>query len=326
MAGYGRADLAYAAAAAAQAPGPGDGGPAYRLHDGGIDVLVDQRWAAVNPESAAHAGRLAAGAGILNARLALAVRGRPPLVRLRPHRDEPDLLARLRPGPARAPTQVEQNLLAAVPRCSVLPVPFGPAPVPIEVRRRLAGVAGAEHGWLDFITGRSAVAAVTQMAVAAHQVLAGAHSRVRPTGPEQGSVVSSHPVPGRDPCPALPGRPNGAWSARGFVPAGGGQLECDPLAVVLGSPMDTPTDDLRAGQALQRVLLTVADVHLAAYLLPQVIDVPAAREQLRLALGRSGTPQMVLRVGYAGPACEPPAATAVADPTRTSREDRSKVP
>lgn len=326
MAGYGRADLAYAAAAAAQASGPDDGRPAYRLHDGGIDVLVDQPWAAVSSDSAAHAGRLAAGAGILNARLALAVRGRPALVRLRPHRDEPDLLARIRPGAARAPTRAEQNLLAAVPRCSLLPVPFGPAPVPIEVRRRLAAAAEAEHGWLDLITGRSAVAAVTQIAATAHQVLAGAHSRVRPTAPELGSVGSSHPAPGHGPCPAPPGRPNAAWSARAFVSGGGDQSECDPLAVVLGSPMDTPTDDLRAGQALQRVLLTVADVHLAAYLLPQVIDVPAAREQLRLALGRSGPPQMVLRVGYASPASGPPAFTAVTELTRTSREDGSKVP
>ncbi|SIR87161.1 hypothetical protein [Micromonospora avicenniae] len=321
MGGYGQADLAHAAAAAAQAPGPDDGRPTYRLHDGGIDVLVDQPWAAVSSDSAAHAGRLAAGAGILNARLALAVRGRPALVRLRPHRDEPDLFARIQPGAARAPTRIEQDLFATVPRCSVLPVPFGPVSVPIEVRRRLAAAAEAEHGWLDLITGRSAVAAVTQIAATAHQVLVGAHSRVRPA--ERGSVGSSHPVPGHGPCPALPGRPNAASSARAFVPSGGDQSECDPLAVVLGSPMDTPTEDLRAGQALQRVLLTVADVHLAAYLLPQVIDVPAAREQLRLALGRSGPPQMVLRVGYARAASESPATAAVT--TRTSREDGSKV-
>jgi hypothetical protein len=36
-------------------------------------------------------------------------------------------------------------------------------------------------------------------------------------------------------------------------------------------------------------------------MLSQPIEVPAAREQLRLALGRYGTPQMVLRIGFGDP-------------------------
>jgi hypothetical protein len=40
---------------------------------------------------------------------------------------------------------------------------------------------------------------------------------------------------------------------------------------------------------------------LAASLLSQPIEVPAAREQLRLALSRYGTPQMVLRIGFGDP-------------------------
>jgi hypothetical protein len=36
-------------------------------------------------------------------------------------------------------------------------------------------------------------------------------------------------------------------------------------------------------------------------MLSQPIEVPSAREQLRLALGRYGTPQMVLRLGYGQP-------------------------
>jgi hypothetical protein len=54
------------------------------------------------------------------------------------------------------------------------------------------------------------------------------------------------------------------------------------------------------------VLLTTTDLGLAASLLSQPIEVPAAREQLRLALGRYGTPQMVLRVGYGQPGAATP--------------------
>jgi hypothetical protein len=47
--------------------------------------------------------------------------------------------------------------------------------------------------------------------------------------------------------------------------------------------------------------LTITDLGLARSMLSQPIEVPAAREQLRVALGRYGTPQMVLRIGYGDP-------------------------
>ena len=64
---------------------------------------------------------------------------------------------------------------------------------------------------------------------------------------------------------------------------------------------DTPTDQIVAGQALQRVLLTATDAGLACSMMSQPIEVLAAREQLRRSLGRSGTPQMALRLGYGDP-------------------------
>jgi hypothetical protein len=77
--------------------------------------------------------------------------------------------------------------------------------------------------------------------------------------------------------------------------------ESDPLVAVLGTAGDLAVDHLRAGFALQRVLLTLTDLGLSCSLFSQPIEVPSAREQLRLALGRFGTPQMVLRVGYGDP-------------------------
>jgi hypothetical protein len=62
-----------------------------------------------------------------------------------------------------------------------------------------------------------------------------------------------------------------------------------------------PADHLAAGQALQRVLLTVADAGLASSMFSQPIEVPAARDQLSRSLGRLGVPQMALRIGYGRP-------------------------
>ena len=88
--------------------------------------------------------------------------------------------------------------------------------------------------------------------------------------------------------------------------APGRDFEAEPLVAVLGTVGDTPIDQLVAGQALQRVLLTGTDAGLATSLLSQPIEVPSARERLRTALGRSGSPQMVIRIGYGEPASGTP--------------------
>jgi hypothetical protein len=76
------------------------------------------------------------------------------------------------------------------------------------------------------------------------------------------------------------------------------EYEREPLVAVLGTGGDLPVDQMVAGYALQRVLLTITDLGLASSMFSQPIEVKAAREQLRIALGRFGCPQMVLRVGY----------------------------
>jgi hypothetical protein len=68
---------------------------------------------------------------------------------------------------------------------------------------------------------------------------------------------------------------------------------------VLGTPGERAADEIRAGVCLQRVLLTATDLGLAASMFSQPIDVPAVREELRLALGRPHAPMMLLRFGYA---------------------------
>ncbi|MDW5325948.1 nitroreductase [Plantactinospora sp. KLBMP9567] len=340
--GYAPVDLDRAVAAAARAPVAERSQPWLRLRDGAIDVLVPPSRRPAG-DRAGWAARLGGGAGLFNVRLALAVRGRPALVRLRPYRDEPDLLARLHPGPVRVPGPAERGLFAALPYCHVDTGPVVPAPVPPEVRRRLIDAGRTEHGWLDLIVGHAAVAAFAEIEAGAGRVLdrgradAAAALRWR-----SGAPPSDLPTGWSDPAGPGGGRagPGGGRAGWGSgVPAlaepdresvaGPDQEPSDepghePMVAVLGSPLDTPGDQLRAGQALQRVLLTAAAAGLTACLQAPVIAVPAAREQLRLALGRFGRPQMVLRIGQR-PAHRgvPPT---VADPDRRSREDGSEVP
>jgi hypothetical protein len=94
--------------------------------------------------------------------------------------------------------------------------------------------------------------------------------------------------------------PQRAYGDRQRAP--GRDFEPEPLIAILGSTGDTATDQINAGQALQRVLLTATDAGLATSMISQPIEVTGARDQLSLSLGRpTGSPQMALRIGYGRP-------------------------
>lgn len=71
-----------------------------------------------------------------------------------------------------------------------------------------------------------------------------------------------------------------------------------PVIVVLGTEADTSADWLKAGQALERILLRGETVGLSASFLNQAIQVPALRNQLSKITDKHGFPQIILRMGY----------------------------
>lgn len=73
--------------------------------------------------------------------------------------------------------------------------------------------------------------------------------------------------------------------------------ETAPALAVLGTDGDTPHDWLRAGQALERVLLTACRYGMQASYLNQAVQVAEVRSKLQSLVG-GGFPQIVLRVGY----------------------------
>ncbi|GIJ81326.1 hypothetical protein SAMN05443287_101481 [Micromonospora phaseoli] len=274
----------------------------FRLRDGGIEVLVDptRRLPATDPSG--WGARVACGAALFNLRLALAAAGAPATVRLRPYPAEPDVLARLLPDLPRRPSPAEQDLYSAIPRRFSNRAPFWPDPVPADARWRLGEAARAEHCWLELLIGVSAVNAFAEIAHGAHRVL----ERDPAYGAEREAWVRAEHAP--DGIPAAAGgvqaEPQDLLPSRGFggvQRAPGRDFEPEPLVAVLGSAGNTAVDQVVAGQALQRMLLTATDAGLSVSMLSQPIEVPSAREQLRMSLGRFGTPQMVMRIGYGQP-------------------------
>jgi nitroreductase len=298
-------DFAEAVGAAILAPSLHNSQPwRFRRCGDEVWVLADPSRTPPIADARGWATRIACGAATYNLQLAFAVAGRPMSVHWRPDPGRPTAVAVLRPTAPRGPTAQQLRLFDAIPRRHSNRRPFHPRPVPVEARVALVAAASAEGAWIDLVVGAIPAAAVSEISHAANRVL---HRN-----PDYVSELASWIHRGRAETAGggadgaglyelLPQRP-----VDDLVRRTGTTYVDEPLIAVLGTAGDTPRDQLHAGYALQRVLLTITDHNLASSLLSSPIEVPSAREQLRIALGRFGTPQMLLRIGYADPAAATP--------------------
>ncbi|MDT7709575.1 MAG: hypothetical protein QOG20_5182 [Pseudonocardiales bacterium] len=99
---------------------------------------------------------------------------------------------------------------------------------------------------------------------------------------------------------------NHRWMVRDFTHGGGPASTADdeagfdpaPLVPALGTWHDLPVAHLRAGQALQRVLLTVTVLGLSASVLSAPVEVGATRSRLTRSIRQGLYPQILVRVGH----------------------------
>lgn len=248
---------------------------------------------------------LACGAALLNLRLAIRSLGIAADVRVLPNPEQPGLLAVIRPDGHVQPSIADRQLADAINRRHTNRRPYLDDPVPDVVLHQLRQAARVEQSWMAMVSPpqRSTL----------RRLLADAHRSQRDdpvfvaewaswTGRSGGSDDG---VPNRAAGP--PTEQQDVWVLRDFSSgsvqprAFGKDFESDPLIAVIGSLDDLPSAQLRAGQAMQRVLLTATVEGLSASFLSQVIEVPATRTQLRELIGGGVWPQAVLRLGYGTP-------------------------
>ncbi|GGL01728.1 hypothetical protein Ppa06_70680 [Planomonospora parontospora subsp. parontospora] len=244
---------------------------------------------------------ISCGAALFNLRLALRVAGWRPVSWPLPAIGDAGstLLAAVRPVRAPLASAAEHELYAAIQDRRTNRRPFSGALVPAGVMAELAAAVRLEGAELVRVDGPAGTALLEEVAMAEERLASDAGYRAELARWTGGDGRRSDGLP-----PYVQGpRPDGVLvPVRRFARANGetARFEARPQLVVVTTTGDGPQDWLRAGQALQRMLL-VATLHgVSASFLNQPLDLRDMRRHSD-PRHRRGHPQMIVRIGY-GPA------------------------
>jgi nitroreductase len=266
-----------------------------------IELYADPSRMLKHSDPHGRAVHIACGAALLNLRLAVAVAGREPMVRLFPDPGQPLLLAALRLAGPHRPSEADTELLAAVARRHTNRRPFSNHPVPPGVLAELVQAASTEGATLHLPDQEETARLLYLVSDAERDLLADPGYRA-----ELARWVGGTRVHDGIPSSALgPHDPVGRTPVRDFTPdrrepLGYAWFEEAPRLAVLSTAGGTRKDWMHAGQALQRVLLTATLRGIAAAPLTQPLETADA---WLVRDPRAGVeqPQMILRLGYGLP-------------------------
>ncbi len=327
-------DVAAVIAMAARAPSLHNTQPwRFRVRGDVIELLADPSRQLRGLDPAGRELTISCGAALFGLRLGLRRRGYLPAVELLPDPVQPGLLARVRPDGRAPATAEEAELVAAVPHRHTHRGPFAPGEVPASLLTALQRDAAAEGSELIEVREPELVAGLgrlVELAAAEQRADAGIAAElsrwVRPAGstardgvPATARTIARASSFGAAGSFGAAARSGARMPPRDFGQPGTDEADGAPPAAtaVLMTPGDTTADWLRAGQALQRLLLRAATRWVFASLQSQPLESPARRGQVSGLLGLAGQPQMLLELGRA--------TTALATPRRPHSELRANT-
>lgn len=293
-----------ALAAAVRAPSPHNTQPWRFVVEGDvIEVWLDRE--RVLPIADAHGreARLACGAAAFNLVISLRSNGLAVVVRMLPDPAEPDLVAVIRLDGNQKALRAERQLAEAVFRRHTNRRPFLDKDVPPVVRAALKSAALQEGGQVEYLdaSGRySTVASLVRQAEAlqagdsAFQAEAAFWTHRPPESPDGVPKVAAGPPPDH----------HGVVTLRAShededLPVR--EYEQEPLLAAVLTRDRGPHAEVRAGMAMQRVLLTATAEGLAASFLSQPFETAWTRESLDHIFTGLGQPHTLLRIGYGYP-------------------------
>jgi hypothetical protein len=244
------------------------------------------------------------GCAVFNARVALAAAGVGAELQWQPDPARPDFIARLGVTTDGAELRLA-HLEPAIELRQTNRRSFTDENVPDELVHRLISAAAAEGAQLFSIVRpehRLATARLSQLADRYENADPAYRTELRmwtTDDPRRADGVPAFAIPhvdgtGRDDLPLRDFDTRGM----GWLPADS-RSSSDQCLLLLGTRTDDEPAWLRAGCALERVLLEVALAGYTASPLTQVIEVAPTHERLRNELGLSMEPHVLLRVGRA---------------------------
>ncbi|GAA4542185.1 hypothetical protein GCM10023175_17140 [Pseudonocardia xishanensis] len=275
----------------------------FQVSEHGIELHADPGRQLPVADPTGRELRIACGAALFNLRLALLGQGVKPLVTVLPEPARPDLVAVVRRGGSRRASPEQRRLLDAVPRRHTNRKPFSDSEIPADALHALRRAALDEGAWLHLVTDPRHRTELADLARSAHEI-----QLADPAFIAELERWTGHGEPRPDGVPATAGgplpRPNATWVMRDFTRGTGRPdpgFEAEPLIAVLTVHSDGAREEIRAGEALERVLLTATVHGLSASFLSQLVEVPDVRQTLSRMLGGLRPPQVVLRLGHGWP-------------------------
>lgn len=256
-----------------------------------------------------RAVHISVGAALGNLQAAAVHLGWEPVVRLLPRPEQPDLLATVRlAGPPRAALLRRPDLYQAIWRRRSSRLPFSTEPVPGAVLAELAEAARLDGADLHRPgpSERRALLDLTARAERRNLHHPGRHAEnlAALTAPGTHVGIPAYALGPQDSTGTVPLR-TFAGPTDG-LPRERAAFEADPQLLMLTTRHDRRADWLRAGQALQHVLLLLTLHGLRASMLHQALEWPDLRAQMADPEHGRCAPQMLLRIGYGPAGCPTP--------------------
>ncbi|MEU4654595.1 hypothetical protein AB0G32_11690 [Streptomyces sp. NPDC023723] len=280
-----------------------------------IKISAATHQALPHTDPVGRAVHLSVGCAVLNLRVAAVHFGWEPVTRLLPSPAHPALLATVRLAGA-VRTTVSPGRYETLWRRHSSRLPFSDRPLPVALLTELSEAAHAEGGRLFFPDeqGTDRILRATWEAERRNRMDADRAAESRHWLRRPGSSATGVPQEALGPQDALDGIPMrdfGAHRHPAVLPAR--SFERHPHLAVLCTAHDRRADWLRAGQALERVLLLATAHGVRTSLLHQGLEWTDLRGLLSGGRNEAGHHvQMVLRMGY-GPEGSPSPRLGVAD-------------
>jgi nitroreductase len=297
-----------AIAAAVRAPSSHNTQPwEFRIRWGALELHVDRSRVLPVTDPACRELVISCGAALQNIRLSLRHEGFAGKIDILPYSSNPDVLARIQPGEHRPPRVLDELLFRSITKRHTNRAAFYPMALSEHLIAALVQAAEVEGAWLQDATHDGLRPAIVGLVAAGDREQWADRDFRRELAAWMRSDTSDAPdgIPTRAlGLPAAVAR--FAPSITPWLPLGKGQCARDvaramnaPFLAVLGTDGDSPRDWLAAGQALQVILLVAAAHGVSASFLNQPLQRPQLRARVRTLLGGTGSPQMVIRMGFA---------------------------